>query len=173
MDPSYRTLSSFIKFFTALLVIAALYLGREVLIPLALACLFTFLLNPVVKRLCLWGLPRVASVCIVTIVSFSSLALIAGFLGKEMTNLANDLPNHQQNIQRRVQALKSMGDSGVIQKLRKLVSNVSDSSQKDDAKKLAAESGDAARAPAPADQAKPENQPPPADQAKPAEQPPP
>jgi len=57
MDTLNRTLLHFLKFAGALLVVAALYLGRDVLIPLALACLFTFLLNPLVKRLCRWGLP--------------------------------------------------------------------------------------------------------------------
>jgi len=137
MDPTNRTLSRFIKFFSALLMIAAFYLGREVLMPLALAALFTFLLNPLVKRLCGWGMPRVMSVVTVTVVSFSTLAFIAWFLGSELTHLANDLPNHQQNIQKRVQALKSVGETGVIQRLRKLVGDVSLSTQKADAEKMA------------------------------------
>lgn len=125
MDSINRTLSHFLKFFSALLVVAALYLGREVLIPLALACLFTFLLNPLVKRLCSWGAPRMISVGLVTVVCFSTLALVAWLLGGELANLANDLPNHRLNIQRRVESLQKIGDAKIIQRLRQLAGDVS------------------------------------------------
>ena len=72
MDTFNRTLSHFIKFVSALLILATLYLGREVLIPLALSCLFAFPLNPQVKRLVRWGIPRMASVSSVTVVCFST-----------------------------------------------------------------------------------------------------
>ncbi|WP_397385392.1 AI-2E family transporter [Prosthecobacter sp.] len=125
MDTFNRTLSHFLKFVSALLVIATLYVGKEVLIPLALASLFTFLLNPLVKRLCRWGVPRVLSLGMVTIVCFSSLALVAWLLGGELAHLANDLPNHQQNIQRRVESLHKIGDTQIIVRLRQLVGDVS------------------------------------------------
>ncbi|MDB6006859.1 MAG: family transporter [Prosthecobacter sp.] len=125
MESINRTLSHFLKFFSALLIIATLYLGREVLIPLALACLFTFLLNPLVKRLCCWGAPRMVGVGVVTVVCFSSLALVAWLLGGELANLANDLPNHRLNIQRRVESLQKIGDVKIIQQLRQLVGDVS------------------------------------------------
>lgn len=147
MDSTNRTLSRFLKFFTGLLVIAALYLGREVLMPLALACLFTFLLNPLVNLLCRWRMPRVAGVCTVTLISFSTLALIAWFLGGELAHLANDLPNHRQNIQKRVEALQHVGDTGVIQKLRKLVGDVSQSAQKTSPANPANQTGQAAQTP--------------------------
>ncbi len=124
MDSINRTLSHFLKFFGALLVIATLYLGREVLIPLALACLFTFLLNPLVKRLCNWGAPRMVGVGVATIACFSSLALVAWLLGGELASLANDLPNHRLNIQRRVESLQKIGDAKIIQRLRQLVGDV-------------------------------------------------
>ena len=40
-----------ISFLTLALITAALYLGRDVLIPLALALLITFILTPLVQRL--------------------------------------------------------------------------------------------------------------------------
>jgi predicted PurR-regulated permease PerM len=125
MDTYNRTLSHFLKFVSALLVIATLYIGREVLIPLALAGLFTFLLNPLVKRLCRWGVPRVLSLGMVTMVCFSSLALVAWLLGGELAHLANDVPNHQQNIQRRMDSLHKIGETQLITRLRQMVGDVS------------------------------------------------
>jgi predicted PurR-regulated permease PerM len=127
MDILNRSLTHFLKFATALLVIATLYLGRDVLIPLALASLFTFLLNPLVKRLCRWGVPRVLSLGVVTMACFSTLALVAWLLGGELASLANDLPNHQQNIQRRIDSLHKIGDTGIILRLRKMVGDVNQS----------------------------------------------
>lgn len=125
MDTFNRTLSHFLKFVSALLVIATLYVGRDVLIPLALASLFTFLLNPLVKGLCRWGVPRVLSLGMVTVVCFSTLALVAWLLGGELANLANDLPNHHQNIQRRIESIHKIGETQIIVRLRQLVGDVS------------------------------------------------
>ncbi|MDI1312847.1 AI-2E family transporter [Prosthecobacter sp.] len=136
MDPINRTLSYFLKFAGALLAIAALYLGRDILIPLALASLFTFLLNPLVKRLCRWGIPRVLSLATVTIVCFSSLALLGWLLGGELANLANELPNHRSNIQRRIESLQKIGETGIIQRMRQLVGDVSQPSTLPDAEAL-------------------------------------
>lgn len=125
MDTLDRTLSHFLKFAGALLTIGALYLGREILIPLALACLFTFLLNPLVKRLCGWGVPRVVSLGVVTVACFSTLAFVAWLLGGELANLADDLPNHRLNIQRRIESVQKIGETGIIKRLRQFVGDVS------------------------------------------------
>jgi predicted PurR-regulated permease PerM len=143
MDALNRTLTHFLKFFSALLIIATLYFGRDVLMPLALACLFAFLLNPLVKRLCRWGVPRVLSLAVVTVGCFSTLALVAWLFGGELANLASDLPNHRQNIQRRVDSLRHLGDNHVIQSLRKLAGDVAPPA-------LAASAAPAAPAAAPA-----------------------
>ncbi|MBN8417785.1 MAG: AI-2E family transporter [Verrucomicrobia bacterium] len=132
MDTLNRTLSHFLKFAGALLTIAALYLGREILVPLALACLFTFLLNPLVKRLCRWGVPRVVSLGVVTVACFSTLALVAWLLGGELANLADDLPNHRFNIQRRIESVQKIGETGIIKRLRQFVGDVSQTSTPSD-----------------------------------------
>jgi predicted PurR-regulated permease PerM len=46
----------------SLLVVAALYFAREILVPLAVAVLLSFLLTPSVRRLERWKLGRVPSV---------------------------------------------------------------------------------------------------------------
>lgn len=153
MDALNRTLSHFLKFASALLVIAALYLGRDVLIPLALAGLFTFLLNPLVKRLCRWGVPRVLSLGMVTVACFSSLALVAWLLGGELAILANDLPNHRLNIERRIESVQRIGETGIIMRLRKFVGDVSQRSSPPDNEGSAAPApGTPATTPAPARQ---------------------
>jgi predicted PurR-regulated permease PerM len=78
--------------------IAALYLGRDVFIPLALAILLSFALGPLVTRLYRLGIPRVPAVLIViTTVTF----LIGGFVavvGSQLVRLAEDLPRYEDNL---------------------------------------------------------------------------
>ena len=59
------------------LVIGALYLGRPLLMPLALALLVTFLLGPLVSRLERVGLARTLSVVVVILM----LGAAAGGIG--------------------------------------------------------------------------------------------
>jgi len=91
-------------------VIAVLYLGREVLIPIALATLFSFLLAPPMVRLQRLGLGKTFSALAVVIISSSALALIcwAGF-GQAYT-LAQELPLYRENI---TSKLKSITPSGL------------------------------------------------------------
>ena len=49
----------------AALVVAALYAGRDLFMPLALAGLLGFVLAPLVRRLMNWGLPNGLSVVLV------------------------------------------------------------------------------------------------------------
>src|ERR1700687_691577 len=75
-----------------LVAIAVLYLGREVLIPIALALLLSFLLAPPMVRLQRLGLGKTFAALLVVVVSFSVLALIgwAGF--GQAYNFATELP---------------------------------------------------------------------------------
>ena len=58
MTPLDRKLSPLIAVSTILVLVLLLYWGKPVLMPLALALLFSFLLNPVVNALHRRGLPR-------------------------------------------------------------------------------------------------------------------
>jgi predicted PurR-regulated permease PerM len=57
-------------------VIAGLYIGRDLLIPLALAGILSFILFPLVRRLSNWGAPQGLAV------TFVMIALIAAVLGR-------------------------------------------------------------------------------------------
>jgi hypothetical protein len=51
----------------AALLIAALYAGLDLFVPLALAGLLEFVLAPLVRRLTIWGLPKGLSVALVIV----------------------------------------------------------------------------------------------------------
>ena len=85
--------------------VAALYLGRDVLIPLALAILLSFALGPLVTWLYRRGLPRVPAV--LTVMALVTL-LLAGFavlVASQLTHLAQQLPVYEANLRQKTHEL--------------------------------------------------------------------
>ena len=61
-------------------VVGALYLGRDILIPLALAILLSFMLAPVAIRLRRLGLGRIPAVLSIVVLLFVALFVLGGTL---------------------------------------------------------------------------------------------
>ena len=80
------------------LVIACLYWAKSVFIPVALAVLLTFLLNPVVRLLQRRGLPRTPAVLLVVVLAFSVLGGISWTVTRQLTALAYELPRYKENL---------------------------------------------------------------------------
>src|SRR3954469_14683033 len=79
-------------------VVAAMYFAQDVLIPLALAVLLTFLLNPLVLRLERRRLGRIPSVIIVVTFALGLLVGIGYIVYLQAEELGNDLPTYRTNI---------------------------------------------------------------------------
>lgn len=90
----------------AAILIAALYFGRSLLIPLALAALLGFLLDPPVRLLCRWGLPRTPSVCLVVLLAVGALVGVGVYVTSQLTALSRDLPTYQSTIRDKLHALR-------------------------------------------------------------------
>ncbi len=86
-------------------VIAVLYVGKDILIPLALAALITFLLAPVVGRLERW-LGRVVAVLLVVLMLFALIGGIGWMLTTQVIDLAAKLPDYQANIEAKMRAFR-------------------------------------------------------------------
>ena len=89
------------------IVMAGLYAGRDVLVPLALAVLFSFLLAPLVARLERY-VGRVAAVLISVFLATAILASVGFFVGHQLTDIAAKLPEYRGNIEKKVFALRGM-----------------------------------------------------------------
>jgi predicted PurR-regulated permease PerM len=85
--------------------VAALYVARDVLIPLAVALTFTFLLSPLVRWLQGLRLPRAVAVLTVLLISTGLGAGVCWVLAGQAINLVTDLPNYRDNIDARIKAL--------------------------------------------------------------------
>jgi len=90
-----------------LIAAAVLYLAREVLIPLALAILLSFLLAPVVRRLEHWRLGRVPSTLLAVAVAFALIGGIGYVAARQALSLAAKLPEYRENIQKKIRAVRA------------------------------------------------------------------
>ena len=92
----------------ALVVVAAiLYLARDVLIPLVLAILLSFLLTPAVTLLERWRLGRVPATAVVVILGFSMIGAVGWFAASQAVSLAASLPEYRENISAKIRALRA------------------------------------------------------------------
>ena len=92
--------------FCGVIVVAALYFARDVLLPLALAILLSFLLSPVVARLEKWRLGRIPSVVIVAVVAFGLVATLGYVLLLQAYEVANQLPEYKDNIVAKIESFR-------------------------------------------------------------------
>ena len=83
---------------TGVLLVVIFYFGKAVLMPLGLAVLFAFLLNPIVNALHRLRLPRALAVVLVTLSVFSLLGAIGWVIGQQFSSLATSLPNYKENM---------------------------------------------------------------------------
>ena len=90
---------------------AVLYLARDVLIPLALAILLTFLLAPMVRQLEHWRLGRIPSTLIAVVVGFTLIAGIGFVAARQALSLAAKLPEYRENIQKKIRSVRSPQES--------------------------------------------------------------
>jgi predicted PurR-regulated permease PerM/GAF domain-containing protein len=109
--------------FGVLIGIAVLYLGREVLIPIALAVLLSFFLAPPMVRLQRWGVGKTFAALLVVSLSFSVLILLcwAGF--GQAYNLSLEIPTYRNNISTKLRALTPRGLS-YLEETQRMVGEV-------------------------------------------------
>jgi predicted PurR-regulated permease PerM len=128
--PLFYALASFV------LVVACLYWGRVVLIPVALAILLTFLLNPVVSVLQRLGLGRTPPVILIVVLAFVILGGIGWAVTGQLATLANELPQYTSNLKHKIVDLRGAGQGGIIEKLQRTVEELLDELHKTDSRRL-------------------------------------
>ena len=87
--------------------IATLYFAREVLIPLAFALTLSLILSPAVGWLQKIHIGRAPAVLIVVLVAVATSGGLVWTMGNQLVDVANQLPNYRQNIDRKIQAMRA------------------------------------------------------------------
>jgi predicted PurR-regulated permease PerM len=88
------------------LIIAALYFASEVLIPITLAALLTFILAPLVNLLRRMHVPRVPATVVAVLLAVGVIIGIAAVIGSQVADLAGQLPAYQTSIENKLSKLR-------------------------------------------------------------------
>ena len=83
-------------------VIAGLYLGQEVLIPVTLAILLSFVLSPVVALLRRLRIPRAPAVLVSVLFALGVLGGIGTVVGTQVASLADEAPAYARTIEGKI-----------------------------------------------------------------------
>lgn len=113
--------------------VTALYFGREVFIPLVLAVLLSFVLAPVVNLLRRIRLGRVPSVIVAVLLALAVISSVGVVIGTQVAGLAGNLPQYQATVQKKFAGLQEgwLGDASRI--FQQLSHQVHSATQKADA----------------------------------------
>jgi predicted PurR-regulated permease PerM len=80
------------------LLLAGLYFGKPLLVPLSLGALFAFLLLPLTRRFERWGLPRIVSIFLCILLVFLIFGGVFALLSSQVISFANHIPEYQEKI---------------------------------------------------------------------------
>ena len=89
-------------------VLGLLYFGRDVIIPITLAFIFSFLIAPFVRSLRRIGLGQTASVLTGVLIVAAALVMIGAVIVSQVGRLGASLPQYQDTIAAKVEALDSL-----------------------------------------------------------------
>ena len=93
-------------------VVAALYFGHEVFVPLVLAGLLSFALAPVVAALRRRGIPKIPAVIAVVVLAFLGISVFGFVVAGQVSQLGASLPRYQYNIEEKIKSLRSSAPGG-------------------------------------------------------------
>ncbi|MGE0224884.1 MAG: AI-2E family transporter, partial [Acetobacteraceae bacterium] len=106
--PATPTQAGLTTLAVAVVVVAALYLGRSVLLPVTLALLLSFVLAPLASLLRRLYLGRVLSVLIAVLLGLGTLLAISGLIGLQIAELAQDVPYYVTTIEQKIGTLRGL-----------------------------------------------------------------
>jgi predicted PurR-regulated permease PerM len=118
--PGVPSLSGLMTLAVSVVVLAALWLGREIFLPIVFAVLLAFVIAPAVDLMRRWRLGRVPSVIIAVVVALGIVLSLAGVIGLQVAGLASDLPLYQTTMREKLTSVRE----GVIGRLPALVRHV-------------------------------------------------
>lgn len=130
--PDFRlSVARLIPALSAFALVAALYLAREFLLPIALAIMIAFLLAPFVRWLEKHRFSRIPAVITVSLVAFASIACAIYVVVVQVIDLANRLPGYEDNLREKISALRVSKD-GPVGKVTETIHELSEELEKPD-----------------------------------------
>lgn len=88
-------------------IVVALYVGRDVLVPIALAILLSFALAPVVRLLRRAWLGRIPAVFLAVILSLGMILSLGGVIGIQISQLVSSIPTYANTIDQKLVSVRT------------------------------------------------------------------
>jgi predicted PurR-regulated permease PerM len=106
--PSASRSSQALNILAAGTVLALLYLGRDVLVPITLAVILSLLINPLVQHLRRAGFGQSFAVLTAVLLLVMACAGFATVIGGQVVRMVASLPQYQETIQAKLETLDSL-----------------------------------------------------------------
>jgi predicted PurR-regulated permease PerM len=104
------------------LVVAFLYFARDIIVPIALAIMLSFLLAPAVRWLRRWYLGRVTAVTLTVLLAFLAIIGFSAVVVQEISSLAEQLPEYRSNLEAKIRSLPgAVPGTGVLRRATSMV----------------------------------------------------
>jgi predicted PurR-regulated permease PerM len=104
--PAVRALNAILSLLAATLSIAALVLGRDLIVPLVLAVLLAFVLAPIVVVLHRLRVPQALGVVAAVLLAAAGILGLGVLMARQAGSLVTVLPDLQRNMQAKLQSLR-------------------------------------------------------------------
>ena len=91
-----------------MVIVVTLYVAREVLIPIALAILLSFVLAPLVRILRRVKLARVPAVVLAVALALGLIVSLGGLIGSQVSQIVVEIPRYSMTIETKVAGLRSL-----------------------------------------------------------------
>jgi predicted PurR-regulated permease PerM len=118
--PQTPSLSGLMTLAVGAVVLGALYVGREVFLPVVLSVLLAFVIAPLVDLLRRLRIARVPAVIAAVIVALGIVTALGATIGLQLAGLASELPRYQTTVSQKMSSLRE----GALGRLPNLVKNV-------------------------------------------------
>jgi len=109
----------------AVVIVATLFLAREVLLPIALACILSFMLAPPVRMLQNHRVPRGLAVAAVVLLAFFLIFMLGGIMARQVSHLARNLPRYESTISAKIERLQGFGSGGTLERAQQVLEDLS------------------------------------------------
>lgn len=120
MPPNVPGVSGLLTFTVVAGVLAVLYVGREIFLPVTMSILLAFVIAPFVDVLRRWHLGRIPSVIIAVLLVLGILGSLGSVIGYQVAGLATELPTYQATVREKLSTLRE----GMIGRLPAMVRSI-------------------------------------------------
>lgn len=106
-------------------VVAGLYFGRDIFVPLALAILLSFLFAPLTLWLRRLHFGHVPSVVAAVLAALIAIFAIGGVIGNQVAQLADRLPEYQTTVKAKIKSVRgSAGEGSIVERASSLLNDL-------------------------------------------------